>query len=38
MDNKSAPLLLPQRLKFWYQHFVKGGNKFEDSLLPIADI
>lgn len=38
MDNKSAPLPLPQRLKFWYQNFVKGGHKFEDSLLPIADI
>jgi hypothetical protein len=38
MDNKSAPLLLSQKLRFWYQHFVKGGDNFEDSLLPIADI
>lgn len=38
MDNKSAPLLLSQKLKFWYQHFARGGDNFEDSLLPVADI
>ena len=38
MDNKSPPLLLSQKLKFWYQHFVRGGDNFEDSLLPVAEI
>lgn len=38
MDNKESPLQLGAKLKFWYQHFVKGESTFEDSLKPVAVI
>lgn len=38
MDKKSAPLALPAKLTFWFQHFVKGQDTFEDSLHPVATI
>ena len=38
MDQKSSPLALPKKLKFWYQHFVKGEDSFEESLKPVATI
>ena len=36
MDKTSSPLKLPTKLKFWYQHFIKGEGNFEDSLRPVA--
>ncbi|CAM6005526.1 unnamed protein product [Sphagnum balticum] len=36
MDQKGSPLALPYKLKFWYQHFVKGEDSFEESLRPVA--
>lgn len=38
MDNKEAPLNLPIKLKFWYQHFIKGQGSYEESLKPVAVI
>jgi hypothetical protein len=38
MDKKDSPLGLSARLKFWYQHFVKGEDTFEESLKPVAVI
>ena len=35
-EQKALPLTRP--LKFWYQRFVKGEDRFEDSLHPLADI
>ncbi len=37
MDKNDSPLQISARLKFWYQHFVKGDT-FEDSLKPVAVI
>jgi translation initiation factor 4E len=36
MDSNT--LALPRPLTFWYQHFVKGEDSFEDSLKPVADV
>ena len=38
MDKVSSPLKLHTKLKFWYQHFIKGEGNFEDSLLPVAQV
>ena len=38
MDKKDSPLRLQAKLKFWYQHFVKGEDTFEESLKPVAVI
>lgn len=38
MDKKDSPLKLHCKLKFWFQHFVKGEDSFEDSLHPVATI
>ena len=38
MEKSNKPLPLQCKLTFWYQHFVKGEDKFEDSLLPVANI
>ena len=36
MEKDSKKLRRP--LTFWYQKFVKGEDKFEDSLHAVADI
>jgi hypothetical protein len=38
MDKTDSPLPLHSKLKFWYQHFVKGEGSFEESLRPVATI
>jgi translation initiation factor 4E len=38
MEKTSQPLPLSCKLTFWYQHFVKGEDSFEDSLHPVANI
>jgi translation initiation factor 4E len=38
MDKNDSPLQLAARFKFWYQHFVKGEDTFEESLKPVATI
>lgn len=38
MEKEQQPLKLSRPLKFWYQRFVKGEDRFEDSLHPVADI
>ena len=37
-DKQQQPLELRHALKFWYQRFVKGEDRFEDSLHPVAEI
>lgn len=29
---------LARRLKFWFQHFIKGEDRFEESLHPLAEV
>ncbi len=36
--DKVATLSLHTKLKFWYQHFVKGEDDYKDSLRPVAEI
>ena len=36
MHSAQLPLLHP--LTVWYQHFLKGEQRFEDSLLPVATL
>jgi len=36
--NKQNKLALPVKLKFWFQHFVRGEDSFEDSLKEVAVI
>jgi hypothetical protein len=36
MDKKGSALGLATPLQFWYQHFVKGEDTFEESLKPVA--
>ncbi len=36
MDKGHSPLKLHTKLKFWYQHYIKGEGNFEDSLLPVG--
>ena len=38
MENTKKSLPLQKKLTFWYQHFIKGEDRFEDSLLPVANI
>ena len=38
MEKSNQSLTLASPLTFWYQQFVKGEDKFEDSLLPVAHI
>jgi len=38
MESTKKDLTIHQKLTFWYQHFVKGEDRFEDSLLPVANI
>jgi hypothetical protein len=38
MDKNVSPLALQSKLKFWFQHFVKGEGSFQDSLHPLAVI
>jgi hypothetical protein len=38
MESTKKSLPLHQKLTFWYQHFIKGEDRFEDSLLPVGNI
>lgn len=38
MDKTGPALQLAARLQFWYQHFVKGEDTFEESLKPVAAV
>lgn len=38
MEKNTKALQLSHPLTFWYQKFTKGEDKFEDSLLPVANI
>ena len=38
MEKEGKELALGHVLKFWFQRFTKGEDRFEDSLLPVAEI
>jgi translation initiation factor 4E len=38
MEKTGSKLVLAARLQFWYQHFVKGEDTFEESLKPVATV
>jgi hypothetical protein len=38
MEKTGSALVLAARLQFWYQHFVKGEDTFEESLKPVAAV